>query len=205
MRRALMVLTLALCGAAAFAHEGHDAPREGQVATPLAAGGTRDAQTYFTDTLLLTQDGREVRFYSDVLKDRVVLLNVVYTHCKDACPLITRKLRDVRAALGEERARQITFVSLTSDPLNDTPETLRAFIRQQGVESPNWLFLTGDKANVERVLARLGHLSESPEQHSTLLIAGDVAAKRWSKIRPDAPVAAIAQRLQLLSMPVAGR
>ena len=92
------------------------------------------------------------------LKDRVVLLNVVFTHCKDACPLITRKLRDVRDALGEERASQITFVTLTSDPQNDTPEVLKAFTRQQGVESPNWLFLTGDKANVDLVLARLARL-----------------------------------------------
>lgn len=205
MIRAL--LALALCGAVglASAHEAHEAPAKGPLATPLVAGGTHDAQTYFTDTLLRTQDGREVRFYSDVLKDRVVLLNVVFTHCKDACPLITRKLRDVRDALGEERASQITFVTLTSDPQNDTPEVLKAFTRQQGVESPNWLFLTGDKANVDLVLARLGQLSASPEQHSTLLIAGDVAAKRWSKIRPDASVPAIAQRLQLLSMPVAGR
>ncbi|MNE62372.1 hypothetical protein D3C80_1576470 [compost metagenome] len=56
------------------------------------------------------------------------------------------------------------------------------------------------------VLGRLGQLSRSPEEHSTLLIAGDVANKRWSKIRPDAPPAAIAQRLQLLTLPpAAGR
>lgn len=199
MRRALMVL--ALCGVAAFAHEGHQTVPEGQAVPPPGGAGTRDAQSYFTDTLLLTQEGREVRFYNDVLKDRVVLLNVVFTSCTDACPLITRKLREVRAALGEERASRITFVSLTSDPLNDTPEKLRDFIHQQGVEAPNWLFLTGDKANVDLVLARLGQLSASPEQHSTLLIAGDVAGRRWSRISPSAPVAAIAERLQLLSMP----
>ncbi|MBM7059202.1 SCO family protein [Pseudomonas sp. UL073] len=201
-------LALGLCLAAgAQAHEGHApaAAPGAPVAEPVAADGTRDAQTYFTDTQLLTQDGQPVRFYSDVLKDRLVLLNVVFTHCTDACPLITRKLRDVRAALGEELASQVTFITLTSDPLNDTPAVLKAFTQKQGVESPNWLFLTGEQANVELVLARLGHLSASPEQHSTLLIVGDVKAKRWSKIRPDAPVAAIAERLQLLSMPVAGR
>jgi len=201
-------LTL-LWAALAAAHENHQGPAGAEsapVAAPLAAKGTHDAQTYFTDTLLLTQDGEPVRFYSDVLKDRLVLLNVVFTHCQDACPLITRKLRDVRAAMGEALASQVTFITLTSDPKNDTPAVLKAFIRQQEVESPNWLFLTGSEQQMALVLARLGHLSETPEQHSTLLIAGDVAGKRWNKIRPDASVAAITQRLQLLAAPpVAGR
>jgi hypothetical protein len=58
---------------------------------------------------------------------------------------------------------------------------------------------------MDLVLGRIGQIIPSPEQHSTQLIVGDVANKRWSKIRPDAPAAAIAQRLQLLTMPVAGR
>jgi hypothetical protein len=76
---------------------------------------------------------------------------------------------------------------------------------KQGVDEPHWLFLTGDKAQMDLVLGRIGQVIPSPEQHSTQLIVGDVANKRWSKIRPDAPAAAIAQRLQLLAMPVAGR
>lgn len=189
----------------AFAHEGH-APAPQPAPQPMVSGsGTRDAQTWFTDTVLKDQDGRELRFYSDVLKDKVVMLNVIFTHCNDACPLITRKLREVREAMGSELAAQVTFVSVSSDPLNDTPEVLKAFARKQGVEGPNWLFLTGDKASVDLVLGRLGQFLPSPEQHSTQLIVGDVAGKRWSKIRPDAPPAAIAQRMQLLAQPLAGR
>src|SRR5262245_43424278 len=93
----------------ALAHEGHEnhegAPAaNAPTAQPLAAGGTKDAQTYFTDTLLRDQNGKEVRFYSDVLKGRLVMLNVIFTHCNDACPLITRKLKEVRAAMSEELA-----------------------------------------------------------------------------------------------------
>ncbi|MDD0974747.1 SCO family protein [Pseudomonas fontis] len=190
----------------AFAHEGHQpAANAGPVAVPSTpAGGTRDAQTYFTDTLLRDQNGNQVRFYSDVLKDRVVLLNVIFTHCNDACPLITRKLKEVREAMGEAAASKVTFISLTSDPLNDSPAVLKSFAQKQGVDGPNWLFLTGEQAQIDLVLARLGHMLPSPEQHSTQLIVGDVAGKRWSKIRPDAPPQAIAQRLTLLAQPVAG-
>jgi len=191
-------------GAHGQAH--HPAPAASAPAQPAAAStGTRDPQAYFTDTQVIDQDGRRLRFYSDVLKDRVVLLNVIFTHCNDACPLITRKLKEVREALGEGMADKVWFVSLSSDPLNDSPEVLKAFAAKHGVDGARWLFLTGDAQDMALILGRLGHLVPSPEQHSTLLIAGDVANKRWSKIRPDAPVNAIAQRLQLLSMPLAGR
>ncbi|CAD5108977.1 SCO family protein [Zestomonas carbonaria] len=206
MQGIALAIGMGLAVAVAQAHEGHAgsepaAAAHGPAIQPVTAAGTHDAQAYFTDTRLLTQDGQEVAFYSDVLKDRLVLLNVIFTHCNDACPLITRKLKEVRDALGEPLAREVYFISLTSDPHNDSPQVLKEFAAKHGVDSPNWLFLTGPKERVDLVLSRLGHLVESPEQHSTVLIAGDVANKRWSKIRPDAPVSAITQRLQLMSMP----
>ncbi|WP_417615439.1 SCO family protein [Oceanisphaera sp.] len=184
-----------------LAHENHDAHTQHPQAEQTEVSAPQDARSYFTDTTLLNQHGEAVRFYSDVLQDKVVLLNVVFTQCADACPLITRKLKEVRAAMDEQTAERVHFISVTSDPVNDDPEVLQEFIHKHGVESPNWSFLTGDKAEVDLVLSRLGHFIDSPEAHSTLLIAGDVANKRWSKIRPDAQVQAIAQRLQLLTEP----
>ena len=201
----LILLTMCFCIVSfmAFSHEEHaiSAPA---VAAAQPATGTRDAKTWFTDTPLQDQDGNTLRFYSDVLQNRVVLLNVIFTSCNDACPLITRKLKEVREVLGD-KADGITFISLTSDPLRDTPAVLKAYTLKQGVNGPHWLFLTGDKAQMDLVLGRIGQIVPTPEQHSTQLIVGDVANKRWSKIRPDAPAAAIAQRLQLLTMPVVGR
>ena len=205
-----MALSVCFClfSSVTPAHEGHpqsapEAPAAVAVAAPPATG-TRDAKTWFTDTPLLDQNGQTLRFYSDALQNRVVLLNVIFTSCNDACPLITRKLKEVREVLGD-KADGITFISLTSDPLRDTPAVLKAYTLKQGVDDPHWLFLTGNKAQMELVLGRIGQIVPTPEQHSTQLIVGDVANKRWSKIRPDAPAAAIAQRLQLLTMPVVGR
>ncbi|WLH37656.1 SCO family protein [Pseudomonas sp. FP2196] len=209
--RALDWISLTVCfwilGNVAVAHEGH-APEASATAPETVAAapatGTRDAKTWFTDTPLQNQNGETLRFYSDALQNRVVLLNVIFTSCNDACPLITRKLKEVRELLGD-KAQDITFISLTSDPLRDTPAVLKAYTLKQGSDDPHWLFLTGDKAQMDLVLSRIGQIIPTPEQHSTQLIVGDVANKRWSKIRPDAPAAAIAQRLQLLTMPVAGR
>jgi len=201
--RIALSLCLGIFSSLAVAHEGHQEPAP---ATPAAqpASGTRDAKTWFTDTPLQDQNGQTLRFYSDALQNRVVLLNVIFTSCNDACPLITQKLKEVREVLGD-KAEGITFISLTSDPLRDTPAVLKAYTLKQGVEDPHWLFLTGDKAQMDLVLGRIGQIVPTPEQHSTQLIVGDVANKRWSKIRPDAPAAAIAQRLQLLTMPLVGR
>lgn len=195
-----------LSGGAALAHEAHDAagrtPATGPAVQTLDGGGTRDARTYFTDTPLLTQDGKEVRFYSDVLKDRVVVLNVIFTNCDDACPLITRKLKEVRDGMGAELAKKVHFISISSDPERDSPQALKDFALKNEAADPNWTFLTGTRANIDTVLTRLGQLSRSPEEHSTLLIAGDVPNKRWSKIRPDAPPVAIVERLRLLTEPI---
>ncbi|MNI10727.1 hypothetical protein D3C73_638490 [compost metagenome] len=200
-------ISLTVCfwifSAMAFAHEDHQ-PATPTVAVAPPATGTRDAKTWFTDTPLQDQNGNTLRFYSDALQNRVVLLNVIFTSCTDACPLITQKLKEVREVLGD-KADGITFISLTSDPLRDTPAVLKAYTLKQGIDGPHWFFLTGDKAQMDLVLGRIGQIVPTPEQHSTHLIVGDVANKRWSKIRPDAPAAAIAQRLQLLTMPVAGR
>ncbi|WP_223458492.1 hypothetical protein [Pseudomonas sp. GL-RE-19] len=98
-----------------------------------------------------------------------------------------------------------TFISLTSDPLRNTPAVLKACTLKQGIDGPHWFFLTGDKVQMDLVLGRIAQIVPTPEQHSNRLIVGDVANKRWSKIRPDVPATAIAQRLQWLTMPVAGR
>jgi cytochrome oxidase Cu insertion factor (SCO1/SenC/PrrC family) len=187
----------------AHAHQGSHAPpavSPEPVAAPVSPGGTRDARSYFTDTELLTQDGQRVRFYSDVLQDRAVLINVVFTNCEDACPLITHKLMDVRKLLSDS-GNDIWFVSISNDPERDSPQALKKFAQEQGVDESRWVFLTGGKEAIATVLGRLGQMSRTVEEHSTLLIAGNVAAKRWSKIRPDAPVPAIAERLQVLAKP----
>jgi cytochrome oxidase Cu insertion factor (SCO1/SenC/PrrC family) len=183
-------LAALLCATAATAHTEKHKPAAGPATAPLAApdakGGTRDAQTYFTDLELLTQDGRKVRFYSDVLKGRTVVINVVYTNCGDACPLITQVLNEVRRRLPDTFGKQVHFITLSSDPKRDSPAAMKQFAIKQGADVEGWTWLTGSKTNLDHILKKLGMYSEQVEAHSTQLIAGNVAAKRWSKIRPDA-------------------
>lgn len=197
---------MAATAGSAWAHAEQAAPAEPKQKEPVVdvpAGKTNkpDARAYFTDTVLVTQDGKKVRFYSDVLEGHTVLINVIYTNCKDACPLITQKLIEVKGRIGDLFGKEVRFVSISNDPVRDTPAALKAFAKKEHADIPGWVFLTGDKKNVELVLKKLGQFSEEVESHSTLLIAGNVPEKRWSKIRPDAPTPAIATRLQLLVDP----
>lgn len=207
--RVTATLMCALVGGAAWAHPqqgGAPARQNDMIATipaPPERRGTTDARAYFTDTLLQTQDGRSVRFYSDVMEGRTVLINIIFTNCKDACPLMTHKLVETRSRLGERFGRDVFFITLTSDPERDSPREMKAFALRQNADVPGWTWLTGSKPDIEFLLKRLGQFTKHVEEHSMLLIAGNVPGKRWTKIRPDTSADVIADRLKLLAAPSA--
>ncbi len=158
------------------------------------------ARQYFTDLPLVNQDGEEVRFFSDVLRGQTVLISFIFTNCQDACPMITHHLSLVKAALGESMAEQVRFVSISIDPERDTPEALRKFREKTGVDGlPAWVFLTGDKANVDLIVQKLGQYSDEVEAHSTLLLGGNVRTAHWMKVQANIPAPAIAEKLRLLA------
>lgn len=176
-------------GAAAAGTAGGAAPAE----------AARRAQAYFGDAELTDQDGRRQRFYSDLLGDRVVLINVVFTRCPSACPLMTQRLKAVRRQLGDRFGSQVRFLSLSVDPAYDTPQAMKRFAQQQGVDEPGWRFLVADPQTMRGVLSKLGQWSEQAEDHTTLLIAGNARRAHWTKLRPDAPTERIVADLQRLA------
>jgi len=216
MRTLLLLAALAtgLPASTALAHtepaQAHH-PRAGGgpgAGTPAAAGspvqaaattGTRDPRAYFTDADLTDQDGRKLRFYSDVLQGKTVVLSVGYTSCTEACPLITRQLVQVRQELGDTFGKQVFFVTLTSDPARDTPKALKAFARKQGADVAGWSFLTGRTEDVHRILKRLGAFSQDVDDHSTALYVMDVDARRMRRLLPNLPPKAIAEAARLIA------
>ena len=195
---------LAVAAAGASAHENHSAAAKPADATAAPATAPlakpkRDPVAYFSDRELLTHEGKKVRFYSDVLQGRTVVINTIYTSCQDACPLITQQLNQVRAKLGAAFGKDVHFVSLTSDPVNDTPEALRKYAKAQSALVPGWTFLTGSKADIDHILKRLGQWSQTVESHSTQLIAWNFVADRGRKMLPNAPVELIAAQIVMLA------
>ncbi len=130
---------------------------------------------------LLTQDGRTVRFYDDVVKDRKVVISVMYSGCSNICTPATRNLMEARERLGDW-GRDIHFVSITLTPLSDTPAELRAYKKAHGIGA-DWTFLTGQPAHVEQVTRGLGLLSDNPADellsHSGSAVIADEKLLKW--------------------------
>jgi cytochrome oxidase Cu insertion factor (SCO1/SenC/PrrC family) len=163
-----------------------------------AADVEEKARRYFTDLPVVTQDGKELRFFSDVLKDRVVLVSLFYTNCTGMCPINNAKLAEVQGLLGDSLGRNIFLVSVTLDPENDTPEALKDYASKFEAKK-GWLFLTGEKNNLKKITYRLGQTSPQIETHNPLFMLGNVGAAHWSKLRPNVPAEAIAMRLRLMA------
>jgi len=170
-----------------------------QASAAMLTSDEEGARQYFTDLELVTQNGQAVRFFTDVLKDRVVLINFIFTHCQDACPLLSQKLLKTRGLLDEAVSGRVYFISISIDPERDTPEALTEFSTKFKLTDDNWVFLTGEKQNVEHIVKKLGQYDENVEEHSTLILAGNVNKRHWVKIPPTMPAVGIAEKLRLLT------
>jgi len=164
-----------------------------------AAAAEEKARNYFTDLEVVDQNGKRMRFYSGVLKDRVVLINFVFTNCLDACPMMTKKLIQTRKLLVDSVKDDIWFVSVSVDPERDTPEAMKAFAKKQGVDESRWLFLTGSKENLNIIVKRLGQYTPEVEAHSTLMLAGNDKTRHWTRVMPMVPPAGVAEQLRALA------
>ena len=167
-------------------HEHHHGAAAVQEAPPPqpAPAFNRWGADYFPNTTLVTQDGKPVRFYDDLLKGKKVAINVIYTSCKDECPLETARLAQLAQLLGERMGRDIFFYSISIDPDTDTPQVLKAYAAKFGI-GPGWLFLTGTKEDIRAVTKKIGlsRYSDSANKdgHTASLMVGDVDAGQWMR------------------------
>lgn len=156
------------------------------------------ARKYFTDTEVIDQNGRKLRFYTDVLKDRVVLISFIFTNCEFACPMQAQKLKQTRALMVPAIQDEVWFVTLSVDPERDTPEAMKRFAEKQGVDESRWIFLTGEKQNLEFLIKKLGQYTPDVEAHTTLMLAGNDRTRHWTRVLPMVPPDGIAQQLRSL-------
>jgi protein SCO1/2 len=149
---------------------------------------------YFTDLKVLTQDREEVNFYTDVLKDNVVLINTIYINCPTISPTQSAVLSDLQTKLRDYMGRDIFFVSITVDPDRDTPEAFKEYASQFNAQK-GWIFLTGKKENVDWILYKLGEYREDITTHSDIFILGNVKRNHWKRVRPYLPLGYLAEEL----------
>lgn len=149
---------------------------------PVAADDRYGAK-YFTNLPLITQDGKTVHFYDDVLKGKIVAINLIYTHCEYSCPLETARLAQVQQILGRRMGKDIFFYSITIDPKRDTPKVLKAYVEKFHA-GPGWTFLTGKKEDIDLISRRLGLWSDprlTLDGHTPHVLIGNEATGQWMR------------------------
>jgi protein SCO1/2 len=159
-------------------------PTEPSSLSKADAGATAPERTpaekYFSDVELINQDGEKVRFYSDVLKNKVVIINTFFTTCTSICPPMNRNFEKIQEALGDRLGKEAFLVSITVDPETDTPTRLKEYGRRFHAR-PGWMFLTGKKENVDWALYKLGQYVEAKDNHTSIFIIGNEPKGLWKK------------------------
>lgn len=177
---AVPVLAVLLCSSAS------DGGRPGET---VPRGGSRWGADYFPNIPLVTHEGKSVRFFDDLVKDKVVAINFFFTSCPAACPLETARLATVQRLLGDRVGRDVFFYSITIDPARDTPAVLQAYAERFHA-GPGWTFLTGDEADIALLRRKLGVFDDDLEttkgarNHNLSLVIGNQATGRWMKSSP---------------------
>jgi protein SCO1/2 len=145
-----------------------------------AAAAPSPAEKYFSDVELIDQDGQKVRFYTDVLKNKILAINTFFTTCTNICPPMNRNFEKMQDALGDRLGKDVFLVSITVDPETDTPTRLKEYGRRFHAR-PGWLFLTGKKENVDWALYKLGQYVETKDNHTSIFIIGNEPKGLWKK------------------------
>jgi len=138
------------------------------------------AQRYFTDTVLINQNGEKMRFYTDLLKGKTVIIDSFFATCQGSCLPMSRNLEKVQNLLGDRLGKDVSIISISVDPTVDTPSSLKAYAKKLNAR-PGWHFLTGDKANVDTVLKKLGQFVDDKQDHLNIFIIGNERTGLWKK------------------------
>ena len=173
-KRQFLVLSGATAGACAIA---------AVQSSPRSRPGPRAG--YFPNTTVLTHDGHKLRFYDDIVKGKVVAINMMYTACTGICPGNTANLKLVQEELADHLDKHVFMYSMTLRPDIDTPQALRDYVKRYAIPK-GWTFLTGKPAEMDAIRRKLGFFNDDPiidadpNQHTGMVRVGNEALDRWA-------------------------
>jgi protein SCO1/2 len=145
-----------------------------------ASQDLRWSQGYLPNAPVVTQHGQSLKFYDDVLKGKIAVISFIYTSCRDICPVVTARLSQLEDKLGDVVGRDIFFVSISIDPMNDTPEKLKEYADafQTG---PGWSFLTGKTEDMQAIRYKLGERSAKLTDHRNEVLLFNDSTGEWER------------------------
>ena len=173
-RRQLLAFA-ALLPVAAGAHDDHSKHAVAKDESP------KPVKVTLADTALVDQDGRKLRLKTDVMAGKVVVVDFIYTTCTTICPIFTATMASVQEKLADVVGRDVQLISVTVDPLRDTPRRLKEYGAKHHVQPQGWAFLTGAKADVDTVNKAFGTYTPNVDDHPPMVMVGDTASGQWTR------------------------
>ena len=160
----------------------------------------------FTNALLRTHEGKQVKFYDDLIKGKQVIFNMMYATCEGACPLVTSKLVKVHQALKDRMGEDLFIYSITLKPEHDDPAALKQFAEMHHALLPGWTFLTGDPYDIETIRFRLfrwDHIKFDLDldSHAAMLRIINDATNCWTMVTPHASLFTVLQHISWADPP----
>lgn len=134
-------------------------------------GALPDMSVYQITSLWTNQNGEQLQLKK--LRGHIVVAVMIYTSCTSACPILVEKVRNIHDELTSEENSKITYVFISIDPKDDTPEKLKAFAKKKGMDSPQYVFLRSSLENTRTLSAVLGvsfkEVSKMNYKHSNII------------------------------------
>lgn len=147
---------------------------------PRTAPSVSSGKMLIPDVEVLDQHGNELHFYTDLIKGKTVAINFIFTNCTTICPPLAATFQRVQKEMGDKVGKDVHFISISVDPLTDTPERLKAW-GAKFKAGPGWTFVTGNKQEIDTLLNALGASVARREDHTPVMIAGNDTAGVWTR------------------------
>ena len=166
------------CGMTLVKKQPAPAPKTTEPKAPAESASSFSSMN-IPDAQVLDQNGKELKFYSDLVKNKTVAINFIFTTCTAICPSLAATFRRVQQDAAT-RGVEVQLISVSVDPTTDTPERLRDFATKFKA-GPNWTFVTGDKARIDSVLQALGAAISNKNDHTPMILIGNEASDYWTR------------------------
>jgi protein SCO1/2 len=211
--RGLMVLTALLLPLSATAQTAQEAPppagepehhheHHQPPAAPPDTSATQKVDLKIPDLALVDQDGKPVRFYTDLVRGKVVMINFIFTSCTTICPPMGATFGKVQELLGDRAGKDVHLISVSVDPATDTPQRMKAWGKKFGA-APGWTLVTGDRETVVQLLKGLGVYTPNINDHTPLVLAGNDHHDEWTRAYGLAAPAQLVDLIDSLATPTA--
>jgi protein SCO1/2 len=139
----------------------------------------RGVKLKIPDLVLRDQEGRKVRFYSDLIKDKVVVLSFFYTSCTYSCTTQGKTFSKLQSLLGERLGKSVFLISVTIDPETDDPAQLKAWSKRYDLQ-PGWTLVTGEVMEMNKLLKPFTGSAAGGGMHLPSTFIGNDKSGLWT-------------------------